>query len=287
MKISSTRKTFVTLAIIAITAGAASATSSSFTPTDDAMIFDDGSGNGSSNANGRGPGMFAGADGGTRKKRSLVKFDISSIATTATVTAVQLDLIIGQIAGSGGMGPGCGMACSPSSRTFEIYQIDYTNAWNEGQTGATACSGSLCASIGGTGQGWNYSSCNCGDVTWEYYDYSSGTGSSWGHGATNQDYGTGSFGSPTYGNLTAAGSWTFNNFLNNATMSFTGNTTTDHPNFTAIVQDWVTNPSHNNGFMIRGPALESIATSFIGWWTKDGALANSNNLLNPVLTVWY
>lgn len=303
MKISTSRKLVAVLAVLGFTVGTAAATTTYDCKivTDDAMILTDTAGNGSSNANGRGPGMFAGADGGGSKKRSLVKFSLADCVTgMPTLASVQLDLVIGQIAGSMGMGPGCGMSCTPSSRTFEIYQVDYTHAWTEGQTGATACSGPLgafsrvCPSINGTGQGWPYASCSgtgfgasCGgDVTWEYYNYSGGVGSSWGNGPTNQDYGTGSFGSPSFGNHTAAGSWPFSNFLNNATMVFPSSSGSN-PGLMAVVQDWINNPAHNNGLEIRGPTLEGINTSFIGWWTKDGASANSNTGLSPVLHVTY
>lgn len=274
-------------------------------PTHDAMIFDDGSGGGSANASGKGPGFFAGADGGTRIKRSLIKFDLTAISTAATVTSVELTLIIGQIAGSGGMG--CGMMCGPPNRTFSLYQVDYTNAWIEGDTGLTACPQMVgmmsipfqipCANMSGTGQGWPYAGClgagsgaSCGsDVTWEYYN---ATGSNYwpGRGSAsppNQDFGSASFGSPTYGDHNAVAAVTFGNFIINDPMVFTGDTSMDNPGFTAMVQDWVTNPSHNNGMMIRAASLEGTAQSFIGWWSKDGAAANSNSNLEPQLIVNY
>jgi hypothetical protein len=266
-------------------------------PTNDAMIFATSAGVDTTNASGKGPGMFAGADGNGDIKRSLVKFDVSSIPTTATVSSIELDLVIGQIAGSG---HGCGTMCNPPSRTFDIYEVDYTTSWSEGLTGDTACPVNvwtgLCAAMSGTGQGWAYQTtcrgaghdADCGgDVSYEYIDYTSTT--KWQNYTAHddQDYGDGGFGAPNYGNHTAAGTWTFNSFTIGNTEAFTGNTTTNNPNFTAIVQDWVTHPTHNNGFEIRGPALESVKTSFIGWWTKDGATANSNNALKPVLTVNY
>ncbi len=266
-------KLIVALGVVAFAANAR-ATTSSFTPTDDAMIFADSTGADTGNANGRGPGMFAGADGGKGIKRTMVKFDLSALSTSTTATQVELDLVIGQIAGSGGMGPGCGTSCTPPSRTFDLYVVSTSKTWHEGQTGATACGGGLCASIGGTGQGWSYTTCNCDDVTWKYNDYKSGSSSQWANSPTDQDYGS---------SVIAV---TFNNFLNNATESFVG-TSGSNPNFLSAVQDWITNPTHNNGFEIRAPALEGTATSFIGWWTKDGATANSNSALSPVLTVTY
>jgi hypothetical protein len=246
----------------------ATATPTPFTPTDDAMIFATSAGVDTGNANGRGPGMFAGADGKGDIKRSMIKFDLSSVHTHATV--VELDLVIGQIAGSGGQGPGCGTSCTPPSRTFSIYVVSSSKTWHEGQTGATACGGGLCSSIGGTGQGWSYTTCNCDDVTWKYNDYKSSGASQWANSPSNQDYGS------------AVISVTFNNFLNNAIEAFVGSAGSN-VSFLNAVNNWIDNPSQNNGFEIRAPSLEGTATSFIGWWTKDGATANSNSALSPVL----
>ena len=285
MKISTKLRTALALATLSV-AGTAIASSpyTASQPTDDAMIFANSSGSDTGTASGKGPGMFAGADGGGGIKRSLVKFNLTAIPTTATVDTVELDLWIGQIAGSAGMGPGCGTMCTPASRTFSIYQIDYTHTWSEGLTGATACNSNttICASINGTGQGWPYTTAcsgsghdaSCGnDVSWKYYFFNNGAGNQWGNAPSNQDYGTGSFGSPSFGNHTAAGSWTFNNFLNNHDMQFTSDTLMNNPGFTAVVADWVHTPSHNNGMEIRAASLEGTATSFIGWWTKEGAVA--------------
>nr|HEX4314003.1 hypothetical protein [Kofleriaceae bacterium] len=271
-------------------------------PTDDAMIFGTSAGADTGNANGMGPGMFAGADGMGNIKRSIVKWDLSSIPTTATLSSVEVDLVIGQIAGSGGMGSGCGTSCTPPSRTFDFYQVDYTTAWHEGDTGETACPTTgltkftqLCAVIGATGQGWPYASCSgrgvdasCGnDTSWKYIDFTTST--QWGNSPSDQDYGTGSFGSPSFGNHTAAGTWTFNNFLNNNTMAFPADAT-NNLGFFNVVKDWVQHPSHNNGLEIRAPGLEGTTTSFIGWWTKDGVNAPSSGLPTsyyPTLTVNY
>jgi hypothetical protein len=264
-----THRIIPVLAVCALTT-LATATPTPFTPTDDAMIFATSSGVDTGSANGRGPGMFAGADGQRNIKRSLIKFDLSSVSQHATL--VELDLVIGQIAGSGGMGPGCGTSCTPPSRTFSLYAV--TSSWNEGQTGATACGGGLCASIGGTGQGWPYTPCNCDDVTWRYTDFKSVGAMQWTNAPSNQDYGS------------ALLSVTFNNFLNNATEAFVGSASSGS-DFLAAVNNWIDHPSQNNGLEIRAPSLEGTATSFIGWWTKDGATANSNSALSPVLDLTF
>jgi hypothetical protein len=289
-----TSLSLITAGLLAITSHDAVATTVQLTPTDDAMIFDDSSGSDSGTASGRGPGMFAGADNGFRKKRALVRFDVSGISPMTSLTSVQLDMVIGQIAGSGGMG--CGMMCNPASRTFSFYQIDHSNTWVEGDTGLTACNSwtTRCAAMSGTGQGWSHTGCSgfgvdasCGnDVSWAYYNASGP--SSWQHAGgspQDQDYGSGSFGNPTYGNLSSVASYTFSSFTIGATMSFFSNASTQ-PGFRTMVQDWVDNPSHNNGMMIRAASLESTQQSFIGWWTHDGDDMNPG-ALSPVLTIIY
>ena len=300
MTLSKTLRTAAGLLVIAV--GSSALASGSYTsphPTDDAMIFATSSGVDTTNASGKGPGMFAGADGSSNIKRSLVRFDLAGHIGGTPLTA-QLDLVIGQIAGSGGMF-GCGTMCTPPTRTFEIYEVDYTTAWAEGQTGATACPPSgtpkfqqRCAAMSGTGQGWAYETTCSGlgvdpscshDVGFQYIDYTNSTVWQNYAGSKNQDFGTGSFGSPSYGNHTAAGSWTFSSFTIGNTMSFYGDGTTN-TGFLNMVKDWVATTAHNNGMMIREPALESTAVSFIGWYTQDGATMNGNNAaLNPKLTV--
>jgi hypothetical protein len=289
------------ISIVAVSATTAWATTVHLSPTDDAMIFDDGSGSDSLNASGKGPGMFAGADGNTRKKRALVKFDTSGITAMTSLTSVELDLVIGQIAGSGGMG--CGMSCNPPSRTFSFYQVDYTTTWIEGNTGLTAC-GTVghpntirCAAMSGTGQGWPYyvangcagsgSGASCGnDVSWQYIN--ADTPSSWHHASgspQDQDYGSGSFGNPTYGNGTAVASYTFSSFTIGNTMVFSSDSM-NQPGFLSMVQDWVDHPTHNNGMEIRAASLETTTQSFIGWWTHDGDDMNPGST-GPVLTINY
>jgi hypothetical protein len=275
---------FVVVVAVSGTIGTALASESTFNPVDDAMIF----GNGSNyldtgKASGKGPGMFAGADGNSSRKRSLVRFDLtgtalsgSAIGSGATVDSVTLTLVIGQIAGSGGGdgggsppgpgGGGCGSACTPAERTFSLYVVNST--WHEGNSGSNACGGGLCANMSGTGQGWTAVT---GDVTWKYTSYSS---TQWTAQPTDQDYTT-----------PAAMAKTFDNFTFQLPMAFEGDSM-NNTGLVSAVQAWVTTPSSNHGFEIKS-GDESTATSFIGWWTKDGAAANSNNSISPVLDVVY
>jgi hypothetical protein len=53
------------------------------------------------------------------------------------------------------------------------------------------------------------------------------------------------------------------------------------------VQGWVNSSSSYHGWMIKSD-LETTATSFLGWWTVDGATANVNMNLQPILHVeWH
>lgn len=157
----------VASSLTAIIAGRASATPPVL--TDDAMIFGKGSNSqDSGSASCEGPGMFAGADGGLQIKRALVKFDVSGVPVPMGehVEQVDLNLVIGQVAGSGGGGGGgggCGVFCSYDPRYFSLHAVSTSKPWSQGTSGSTACSGHPCGSMGGTGQGWPHVA---GDVTW-------------------------------------------------------------------------------------------------------------------------
>ncbi|HEY1812014.1 MAG TPA: hypothetical protein VGG74_06625 [Kofleriaceae bacterium] len=226
----------------------------------DAMIFATESGSDTGNASGKGPGMFAGADGQQNIKRGLVEFDLSAYSAD-TLDNVTVSFVLGQVAGSG---MGGGYSYTP---TISLYTV--TTAWNEGNSGATACGGGLCSSMSGTGQGWSYTTCSCGDTSWTYTDYSS---SSW----TNLggDY-----------NATADAQNTINTFTLGETNSWYGDSGTNTALYD-IVADWMAGTANNYGFEIRS-SLEADATSFLGWWTRDGATANMNSALNPTITIVY
>jgi hypothetical protein len=235
-------------------AASGSAGSYSVPASHDAMIFATSMGVDTGNASGMGPAMFAGADGGSSKKRSLVTFNLAqaSIPSNATIDSVEMDLIVGQIAGSG-MG---GTGSNYPSRTIRVYHLN-TN-WNEGSSGSPTSMG-----IGGTGQGYSILT---GDTSWNYTNYS---GSSWTTAGT--DY-----------NATEIASATFTSpFSVGQTCPWSS------AGMVADVQSWLTTPSGYHGWMIKSD-LETSATSFLGWWTVDGATANSNMSLQPILHVeWH
>ncbi len=68
------------------------------------------------------------------------------------------------------------------------------------------------------------------------------------------------------------------------------------------VQNWLDNPTTNDGWLLRAMSgIESNGTvipdleappvppgqSFLGFWTRDGAMANNNLAIAPMLTVTY
>jgi hypothetical protein len=75
---SSTLKTATTLLTLALGSAIAFAGSADIPAAHDAMIFGTSAGSDTGNASGKGPAMFAGADGGLGKKRSLVTFDLGT-----------------------------------------------------------------------------------------------------------------------------------------------------------------------------------------------------------------
>src|ERR1700691_688295 len=116
MKSLSTLLVVSTLAVLGLATRQAAATTQSFNPSDDSMIFAAGSDSlDTGSAAGYGPGLVAGADGHSEIRRSVLYSNLSGFSHTAT--QVELDLWIGQIAGSGG-GGGCGMGCNYPTRDF-------------------------------------------------------------------------------------------------------------------------------------------------------------------------
>jgi PEP-CTERM motif len=107
-----------------------------------------------------GPGIFVGSDGAGNPKRGLIEFNIAgSLPSDATITSASLSLVLGQVAGSGGVNPG-----DPTPRTIRLF--DVTTNWAGGTNGVTTPNppGSF-PSFSGTGQGFPP---NVGDATWNF-----------------------------------------------------------------------------------------------------------------------
>jgi hypothetical protein len=252
---STTLKFGIALALLGSAAGAAIAlgdTQTSSSAAKDAMIFGTSAGSDTGNASGKGPAMFAGADGQSNRKRSLITFDLSSasIPSNATITSVTMSLVIAQIAGSGGGGSGG----SYPNRTLRVYHVNQD--WGEGSSGSPTS-----MSVGGSGQGYTRVT---GDSSWSYAFYS---GTTWTSG--------GDFNSTELAAVTFSEPFTLGQVLSWSTASMA-----------TEVQNWLSTPSGYHGWLIKSD-LETSATSFLGFWTKDGAAANSNSALAPVLTIHY
>ena len=103
------------------------------------------------NSNGGGPCFFVGTDGNSSPHRALISFSLAGIPAGATISGVQLNLTLAQVAGSGGGGGGM------IAHTATIGLFDLTHSWGEGTVESDAFG------IGGTGQG---DTANPGDATW-------------------------------------------------------------------------------------------------------------------------
>lgn len=231
---------------------AAADTTVTVSATKDAMIFGTSANADTGNASGKGPALFAGADGSSNKKRSTIVFDIASagIPSNATIVSVTMTMYLAQVAGSGGGGsPG-----NYPSRVLKLHRVQQT--WGEGTSGSPTS-----PTVGGTGQGYTRVS---GDSSWTYAVYS---GTSWTAGGNI--------------NATASASSTFSSpfVLNQAYTWSSAGMVTD-------VGAWVSGSSTNYGWLVKSD-LETSPTSFLGYWSRDGAAANSNPAIAPKLTIVY
>lgn len=237
----------------------------------DATIFENAyltGGNGATQSNGAGPGMFAGSNSNQSPRRGLVSFDVAgAVPVGATINSVQLQLRVGQVAGSGGSGSGG----DPVTRTFELYRMGLD--WGEGTTGSTA------TTIGGTGQGFPT---NPGDATW-----------------TQNKYGQSSWTTPgALGNANATPS---------ASLAISGNTTevnVTNQTFTwgstaqmvADVQSWLDTPSGNFGWLLKNvdeidnpatPTVNEGFQTFRAFYTREAEAKGLANAIGPRLLLDY
>ena len=236
----------------------------------DAMIFGTSANADTNNASGRGPALFAGADGSLNKKRSLLQFDIAgSVPAGATITGATLALTLGQVAGSGG---GTGGNSTLPSRTFSLH--DLQQDWGEGSSGSPTS-----PSIGGTGQG--YARVN-GDSTWDYpfFNSNAATATLWAGGVHGGNFAGTDSASSTFTTFTVGGKYMWTSAV-----------------LAADVQHWLDNAATNFGWLLRADngingsgatvALESTSQSFLGFYSRDGAAANNDASLAPALSVMY
>ena len=201
------------------------------------------------------PGMFVGTDGQGNPKRGLLQFNIASnIPAGATITAVTLQLTVGQVAGSGGGSGGGGS----SAETIGLF--DETHAWGQPANIAGA------KSFGGTGHG---AAPQNGDATWNFAFYNSTPASAtpW---------------------TVAGGNWTASS-TDIADAAVTGTLTSftwSSPAMIADVQKWLNNPTSNFGWLLKN-ADETDPTDFRAFWSAQGAAANNAPATAPDLIVTF
>ena len=249
------------LTAVALTPTVALAAVVSIPASKDAMIFGTQANVDTGFASGKGPALFAGADGQSNKKRSLLKFDVASAAipANATITGVTMTLYLGQIAGSGG-GSGGGTYPSRTIRMFDLAQD-----WGEGSSGSPTS-----ASIGGSGQGYPRVA---GDSSWDYAFYDSTAPVRW--NASGTDTPGGNF------NSTEAAASTFTTFTVGAPYTWSS------AGLVSDVQAWLAGTRVNNGWLLKSD-LETSPTSFLGFWSRDGAAASSDaGSEPPALSITY
>ncbi len=243
----------------------------------DAMIFGTSAGADTGNASGKDPVSFARRPTASSNiKRGLTRIQHCSRAifrpARATITGVTMTLFLAQVAGSGG-GGGIGTL---SSRVLSLY--DMNQPWGEGTSGSPTSAG-----VGGTGQGFPRVN---GDSTWDYAFFNSNPALAikW----NSNDLGLPGDTSPTTdlhgGNFssTASATSTFTSF-STLNVPFTWNS----PGMVADVQGWVDGTETNNGWLLKSDNGETTATSFLGFWSKDGAAANNNSAIAPELTITF
>ncbi len=202
------------------------------------------------------PGIFVGADGAGNPKRGLIEFDIAqSVPAGATITSATLQLTVGQVAGSGGGTGGF------TTGSFTIDLFDETQPWGQPTNfvGAT--------SFGGRGHG---APPDYGDATWNdaFYNSNPALATPWN---------------------APGGNWNSSQAPSASTsvLGVAGNSFTWSSSQTASdVQNWLDNPSSNDGWLLRNED-ETGMTNFRAFWGWQGAATNNAPATAPSLTVTY
>ena len=206
------------------------------------------------NAAGAGPAIFSRyADGSGNIKRSLIQFDLSSIPAGSTITSATITLHLAQVAGSAGSS---NTTANATDRLFGLYAN--LQPWTEGPSNRTTMPG-----VGGTGQGAPRQN---GDVTWDYASFNSNASLAilWNNGNSHG----GNFSStesdqldvPVGATLAIGGALTF----------------PTSAGLIADVQNWLNNPTSNDGWLLKSDNLELTPTSFLGFWTRE-AVSEGND----------
>ena len=218
------------------------------------------------NASGAGPAIFAGADGSGNIKRSLVQFNLASIPAGSTITSATLTLHVAQVAGSAG---NSNTTTNATDRLFGLYAN--LQPWTEGPSNRTTVPG-----VGGTGQG---AARQNGDVTWDYASFNSNSSLAvlWNNGNS------------TGGNFSSTESDQLDVPVG-ATLAIGGALTfPTSSGLVADVQNWLDDPSSNDGWLLKSDNLELTPTSFLGFWTREAVSEGNdpNIAVAPFITVTF
>jgi len=211
----------------------------------DSTIFATSAGVDTGNASGKGPILQAGADGSSNRRRSLIAFDLASagLPSDATISNVTMTLYLAQAAGGG----------SYPSRTIRLFALQQN--WGEGSSGSPTSPG-----VAGAGQGYPRVT---GDSSWDYalYDSANPTAGTWNNSGTSLHGGN-------FASLESAGSTSTSFATLNAPFEWSS------PGMVAEVQHWVSGGggAGNFGWLIKSD-LEDMPTSFLAFWSRDGAAA--------------
>ena len=202
----------------------------------DATIYQ----NNPNNSSGQGPGLFSGTNGMDSPRRGLLQFDIAdNIPHGATITGVQLTLVLGQIAGAG-MGGGGG--------TSTIQLHDLTDSWGYPQPQLPPSD-----NLGGTGQGIPAMT---GDVTWDTRFFNESPALPW--SSPGGDFWVIDASLPVTGPLNTSWVWSSPTMVND-------------------VQGWLNDPSTDFGWILVN-ADEVDPTDFRAFYSRN-ALTPSNQPL--------
>jgi len=246
---TSTLSTCAALAVLASASHAFADVTVVVNATKDATIFATTTGADPGTASGKGPGLFAGSDGNSRPKRSLVTFDVASAAipANATILGVTMTMQLAQIAGQSD-------GSNLPQRTFRLFSVRQN--WGEGPSGLPTK-----ATLDGTGQGFTR---QIGDSSWSFANFDQ---SPWtaGGDVVPTEIAAVTFAAPYV--LSQSFTWSTAGMLSD-------------------VRGWVAGTVPNNGWQIRNDA-EATATSFLAFWSKDGAAVNGNPALAPQLSITY
>jgi hypothetical protein len=202
------------------------------------------------------PGIFVGADGAGNPKRGLIEFDIAqSVPAGATITSATLQLTVGQVAGSGGGTGGF------TTGGFTIDLFDETQPWGQPTNFVDA------TSFGGHGHG---APPDNGDATWNdaFYNSNPALATPWN---------------------ASGGNWNSSQVPSGSTsvLGIAGNSFTwSSSQMASDVQNWLDNPSSNNGWLLRNEG-ENGTTDFRAFWSWQGAANNNAPATAPSLTITY